>query len=242
MSPDWIPRAAHDAFGVGEKYRACRVVIQDGTAHRMACWVTLGKDGSVSVGLSDPGFVVTEVGTARIAEDGTLVRQPSPADALPAVTARTAPHITLHSSGVCHAVAHGHRSIVQTMHHYWFPPIESFEWMHLTTSPIDHLPAVAPKSRDALVPSPGGSRSLKIRFDVLPRQSSGAYPAFSEALHTLLGLSPQYALRVSVFPCPATGPAYIIRVHKRGAVRACLRRAGHWLTTRWSRRSEAVVL
>ena len=58
-------RASSEPFGTGYKHRACRVLLENGGLLRKLCRVGLEQDGSVSVGLSDPNFVASEVGTSH---------------------------------------------------------------------------------------------------------------------------------------------------------------------------------
>jgi hypothetical protein len=67
------------------------------------------------------------------------------------------------------------------------------------------------RSRDALVASPGANRSLAIRFDVLPRSYGSACPILDGAWHTVVGIAPEYALRVSLFSHPPVQPEFLLR-------------------------------
>lgn len=74
VQPQLVPIAALDPFGTTEKYRSCRIVVADGDARRKLAWVMFAKDGSVSAGLSDPGLLITEIGTARADQAGVLTK------------------------------------------------------------------------------------------------------------------------------------------------------------------------
>lgn len=208
--PKLVPIAALDPFGTAEKYRSCRIVVEDGHARRKLCWVVFAPDGSVSAGLSDPGLLITEIGDAHADQDGRLTKQPQ-ASALPTVVARTAPHVTLHRSGVCHVRARGQAPLARTTYENWFPPTRPFEWFQLFSSPVRSLIAVPARSRDALVPSPGANRSLAIRFDLLPRSYGSACPILDGVGHTVVGVAPEYALRVSLFSHPPVQPEFLLR-------------------------------
>ncbi len=101
------PVAATDPFGTAYKHRAFRILADTNGTLKKVCWILLERDGSVSVGLSDPGIVITEVGTARMAIDGKVSSSPDPPGPEVALSAKTGPHVTLHRSGVCHVRANG---------------------------------------------------------------------------------------------------------------------------------------
>jgi hypothetical protein len=207
------PIAATDPFGTAYKHRAFRLLADTNGSIRKVCWVLLERDGSVSVGLSDPGIVIAEVGTAHVDAMGTVSTTPdAPAREVPA-SARTGPHVTLHRSGVCHVRANRERPLIEVDYGRWCPPQEPFEWLHLFTSPLIAMPAAGKaKDRDAVLPVPRTDLSLGIRVDVLPRSETGEYPVLGDAFHTAMGIAPDYAVRVTAFAHRAVHPRILVRV------------------------------
>jgi hypothetical protein len=187
------PVAANDPFGTGYKHRACRLLVKSGDLVRKVCWVVLELDGSVSLGLSDPCFVITEMGTARLDSEGKVIARPDDAiDRVP-LSARTRPHVTLHRSGVCHVRAQRETPLVHVSYGDWCPPLAEFEWLHVLTSPVAALPTIPIDKigrRDAVVPFSGQAQSLAIRVDLLPREQGGNYGLLDGAIHTAVGLAP----------------------------------------------------
>jgi hypothetical protein len=209
------PVSAHDPFGTGFKHRACRLLVKCGESIYKACWMVLERDGSVSIGLSTPAMVITELGTARVDPAGKVSAQPDLSTENIPLSARTGPHVTLHRSGVCHVRARRETPLVQTMYGDWHPPIAEFEWLQLFTSPIGIMPkgpANLIGRRDAVVPFPSADQSLVIRVDLLPRDKAGRYQLLDGALHTAVGLAPEYAVRLSTFQHTPVQPMLLIRV------------------------------
>lgn len=208
------PVAANDPFGTGYKHRAFRLVVHTGDSARKVCWVLLEHDGSVSIGLSDPGIVITEVGTARIDSEGHMLAQPDEPVGAVSLSARTGPHVTLHRSGVCHVRANRETPLVRVSYGAWYPPLAALEWLHLFTSPIAAMPEISAakvKQRDAVLPLSRTDQSLAIRVDLLPRDQRGEYPLLSGALHTAVGVAPEYAVRLSTFTHAAVHPQILLR-------------------------------
>src|SRR6266850_5885485 len=163
------PTAATDPFGTGYKHRAFRLLADTNGSLRKVCWVLLERDGSVSVGLSDPGIVIAEVGTAHVDAAGTVLATPDASGREVPASARTGPHVTLHRSGICHVRANRQSPLVEVNYGNWCPPHEPFEWLHVFTSPLAAmLIAAKVKDRDAVITVPRTDVSLGIRVDVLP--------------------------------------------------------------------------
>ena len=161
------PIAATDPFGTAYKHRAFRLLVDVNGSLRKICWVLLERDGSVSVGLSDPGIVITEVGTVRMDPAGRVSAAPDTLGQEIPVSARTGSHVTLHRSGVCHVRTARETPLVRLDYGNWCPPPEPLEWVHLFTSPIAALPmAGKAKDRDAVFAMARADLSLGIRVDV----------------------------------------------------------------------------
>ncbi len=207
------PVAAADSFGTAYKHRAFRLLVDMNGVLRKVCWVLLERDGSVSVGLSDPSIVITEVGTAHADLAGRMSETPDAPNQEVTVSARTGPYVTLHRSGVCHVRAGRETPLVQLDYGAWHPPTEPFEWLHLFTSPLAALPATGKaKERDAVLAATDPSISLGIRVDVLPRPTNDEYPLLPGGYHTAIGVAPAYAVRLTSFAHPAVQPRIMVRV------------------------------
>lgn len=207
------PIAAVDSFGTTYKHRAFRILADTNESLRKVCWVVLEQDGSVSVGLSNPSMVITEVGTARVDSNGRVSEDPDAPGREFAASARTGPHVTLHRSGVCHVRANREAPLVRLDYGDWCPPPEPLEWLHLFTSPLATLPTASKaKDRDAVLAIPRGDRSPGIRVDVLPRSDSGEYPLLGGGLHTAVGVTPDYAVRVTTFEHEAVHPRILVKI------------------------------
>ena len=219
------PVATTDAFGTAYKHRAFRLLVDTNGSIRKVCWVLLERDGSVSVGLSDPGIVITEVGTAHVDATGWVSEVPdAPRQEMPA-SARTGPHVTLHRSGVCHVRANREKPIVEVRYGPWCPPPEPLEWLQLFTSPLAKMQETAAgkiKDRDAVLSIPRTDLSLVIRIDVLPRSANNEYPLLGSALHTAMGIAPEYAVRLTTFAHQPTHPRILVSVPPMNeAIAAC---------------------
>ena len=209
------PITSTDPFGTAYKHRAFRLLVETKGSIRKICWVLLEQDGSVSVGLSDPGIVITEVGTAGVDATGRVSATPDERVQEIPISARTGPHVTLHRSGVCHVRANRETPLVQVHYGTWCPPSEPLEWLHLFTSPLGAMPEVAAgkvKDRDAVLTAQRTDLSLGIRVDVLPRSEKGEYPLLGSTLHTAIGVAPDYAVRLTTFAHQAVQPRILVKV------------------------------
>lgn len=210
-----VPVGAPDQFGTTGKYRSCRVLVTDGATHRKLCWASFAPDGSISAGLSDPGLVIAEVGRARTDDHGRVVERTPAGDLVPNVAPRTAPHVTLHRSGLCHVRAHGQPELVRTRYDNWHPPTEPFEWFQAVSSRASTLPSVSPGSRDVVVTVASLDTSLVARFDILPRPHAGALPFLRDAIYTAVGVGPDFMLRISLVLHAPTAPQFLLRPSHR---------------------------
>lgn len=207
-----------DSFGTGYRHRAFRLLVDQRGSIRKACWVVLERDGSVSVGLSDPGIVITEIGTAHVDATGRVSSVPDPPlEEIPAPR-RTGPHATLHRDGVCHVRANRERPLINVNYGAWFPPSGAFEWLHVFTAPVAAMPEIPLskiKNRDTVLTVPRTDLSLAIRADVLPRSDRDEYLLLGGALHTAVGIAPEYALRLTVFAHSPVQPRLLVRVQQK---------------------------
>jgi len=221
------PIAATDPFGTAYNHRAFRLLVHTNGSLRKICWVLLERDGSVSVGLSDPGIVITEVGTADMDPKGRVSAAPdAPSQEIPAA-ARTGPHVTLHRSGVCHVRVNHEKPLVQLDYGRWCPPPEPLEWLHLFTSPLAAMPTAGKaKDRDAVLAMPRDDLSLGIRVDVLPRSASGEYPLLGGEFHTAVGIAPDYAVRLTTFAHQAVHPRILVKVRRSNTSDEAISREG----------------
>jgi hypothetical protein len=179
--------------------------------------VLLERDGSVSVGLSDPGIVITELGTARVDDTGRVSAVPDALNHEIPASARTGPHVTLHRSGVCHVRANRERPLVEVHYGTWCPPSEPLEWLYLFTSPLAAMPEALAgkiKDRDAVLVIHKTNLSLGIRVDVLPRSATDEYPLLGGALHSAVGITPEYVVRLTIFEHQAVHPRILVRVRR----------------------------
>jgi hypothetical protein len=214
------PIAATDPFGTAYKHRAFRLLVDTNGSIRKVCWVLLERDGSVSVGLSDPGILITEVGTAHTDPMGRVSAAPDAPGPTSPASARTNPHITLHRSGICHVRTNHEEPLVQLDYGNWCPPLEPLEWLHLFTSPIAALPTLGKvKVRDAVLVMPRMDHSLGIRVDVLPRSVNGKYPLLGGEFHTVVGIAPDYAVRLTSFAHQAVHPQILVKTPCRSVTK-----------------------
>jgi hypothetical protein len=82
------------------------------------------------------------------------------------------------------------------------------------TSPVAALSTISIDKigrRDAVVPFSGHAPSLAIRVDLLPREQGGNYGLLDGAVHTAVGLAPDYAVRLSTFAHAAVNPQLLLR-------------------------------
>jgi hypothetical protein len=157
-------------------------------------------DASVSFGLSTARFAINEISLASLNSGGQFVpERRSQLEQVP-LAHRTNTHVTLHPAGACHVRVTGAPPIVEYSLAGWHPVKERFLWLHAYTAPVSTLPRVsAQKLRDAVVNFPSGARSARIQADIFPREPNIPIPLEPTAVDTLIGIGPDYMLRLAVF-------------------------------------------
>ncbi len=199
-----------DPFGTSKRYRRCRIVFKSPDGFRPFCWIGRPGDGSVVFGFSDIGFVAGEIGLARL-EKGVLVSDDKPiSESIPPENRRD-PHVTLHPSGVCHVRSQDRDPLFEHRLAGWYPVQREFNWLHVFSDPLLNIPAtVGTKKRDAIVCVPNTTESVKLKVDILPASSCGLYECSVSSLDTLIGLGPDFAVRVEFYSHqPVQGALYV---------------------------------
>ena len=192
VSPD-------DPAGKGNAYRTSRILIESGVGLHAVCWMVRALDGSLSFGFSHD-FTVAGLGTGKVNEDSELV--PVALSAISDVPHdhRIRPHVTLHSSGVCHIRTERHEPILQHLVPGWYPVKQAFYFIHAFTDPLREIPVVEkPRKRDAVVRRfIDTNLSAYIRVEILP-SDPGAADHLGLNTEVVVLVGPDYCLRTAVY-------------------------------------------
>jgi hypothetical protein len=209
------PVAAHDPFGRGYKHRAGRLLLDSDGVLRKLCWLVLELDGSVSLGFSDPSIVLSELGRTYADPSGRLTDDEGTVIAGLPLGARTNPHVTLHRSGECQIRTRGRDPLVQTHYGSWCPPRAELLWLYLHSDPAGGLPVARRAGpRDAIATFPNAGSSAAIRADIIPR-AGDTFSLVATALHTVIGIAPEYAVRLTLFEHAPVPRRLLIAVHEQ---------------------------
>lgn len=201
-----------DPFGATGAYKKCRIVAHTKKGYHPLFWVAHGpSDDSAVFGFADH-VKLNERGTAVVGADGILQQSPDPAG-VPTVIGNDGVHATLHPSGLCHVRDGARHSVSEERLDNWLPVLAPVPWLLAISNPVyNSRVSAARRKRDAVFPLDDAMCSIRVNVDLVPRTPDNRYAYNPAALHTLVGLGPQFCLRLTFQRVPARGAAIFMRV------------------------------
>ena len=200
-----------DPFGSTNAYMKCRIVAKAKSGLIPVFWTQHTSDSSMVFGFSED-MQIRAVGEAFEKEPGALAPLSETNVTTPEVL-HSGLHATLHPSGLSRMSSRQQVTITKGRLDGWLPVREPFLWLVAVSNPLCLLKkCLASRKRDAIAPVGDAACSLLAVVHVVPPAPNGKYEVLSNALGTVIGMGPEFCLRVTLFRKPQVSGAMYIRV------------------------------